>query len=157
GDFLRRRVSDGFIGVWDSWLQESLATSRSALGDKWLDIYLTNPGGRFACAAGACGAAPGDGVVVPRGERGGRSFALTLVAELPTDTAGPASIALNAHAFFEAAEHLVIDTFESDQIDIEQFDQQLIRVGEQFDPARLSPRVVLDAASALLDDPADGW
>jgi len=31
GDFLRRRVSDGFVGVWDGWLQDCLAASRDAL------------------------------------------------------------------------------------------------------------------------------
>ena len=157
GDFLRRRVSDGFIGVWDSWLQESLATSRAALGDKWLDIYLTSPVWRFACAEGACGAAPVIGVMVPSVDRVGRYFPLTLVAEIPRNAPSPVSVALSAGAFFDAAERLVIDTFESDQIDIDTFDEQLIRVGDQLDPARLWPRVVLDAASALLDDPADGW
>jgi type VI secretion system protein ImpM len=32
GDFLRRRVSDAFLGVWDGWLQRCMAASRSALG-----------------------------------------------------------------------------------------------------------------------------
>ena len=48
GDFLRRRVSDGFVGVWDAWLQESLATSRAVLADAWLDVYLTSPVWRAA-------------------------------------------------------------------------------------------------------------
>jgi len=157
GDFLRRRVSDGFVGVWDAWLQESLATSRTALGDTWLDVYLTSPVWRFACASGACGSAPVIGVMVPSVDRVGRYFPLTLVGELPRDAGSPMSVALGADAFFDAAERLVIDTFEGDQIDIDTFDEQLIRLGGQLDVARLSPRVVLDAASALLDDPADGW
>jgi type VI secretion system protein ImpM len=157
GDFLRRRVSDGFVSVWDSWLQESLATSRAALVDKWLDVYLTSPVWRFACASGACGSAPVIGVMVPSVDRVGRYFPLTLVGELPSDTTDLVTVTLRAEAFFDAAEQLLIETLEGDQIDIEQFDEQLIRVGEQLDPAKLSPRVVLDAASALLDDPADGW
>src|SRR5205823_13132814 len=40
GDFLRRRVSDAFVGVWDGWLQECIAASRTALGARWLDLYL---------------------------------------------------------------------------------------------------------------------
>jgi len=157
GDFLRRRVSDGFVGVWDSWLQESLATSRAALGDRWLDVYLTSPVWRFACASGACGAAPVLGVMVPSVDRVGRYFPLTLVGELPRDTASPVSVALSADAFLDAAERLVIETLEGDEIDLDRFDEKWIRIGEQLDPGRLSPRVVLDAASALLDDPADGW
>ena len=52
GDFLRRRVSDAFVGGWDAWLQECLAASRAALGERWLDVYLTSPAWRFVCAAG---------------------------------------------------------------------------------------------------------
>src|SRR5262249_58994827 len=65
GDFLRRRVSDGFVSVWDAWLQESLATSRTALADGWLDVYLTSPVWRFACGPGACGARAVLGIMVP--------------------------------------------------------------------------------------------
>jgi type VI secretion system protein ImpM len=157
GDFLRRRVSDGFVGVWDSWLQESMAASRAALGDHWFDAYLTSPVWRFACASGACGSAPVLGVMVPSVDRVGRYFPLTLVGELPRDTPSPVAAALCADAFFDAAERLVIETLEDDQIDVDRFDEQLIRVGEQLNPARLSPRIVLEGASALLDDPADGW
>src|SRR6185295_5746835 len=106
-----------------SWLQESLATSRAALGDKWLDIYLTSPVWRFASAAGACGTLPAIGVMVPSVDRVGRYFPLTLVAELPPDAPSPVSLALGAAAFFDAAEDLVIETFESDQIDIDRFDE----------------------------------
>src|SRR5215470_6993527 len=65
GDFLRRRVADAFVGVWDGWLQECLAASRAALGESWLDVYLTSPAWRFACAAGASGPAPVVGVMAP--------------------------------------------------------------------------------------------
>ena len=59
GDFLRRRVSDAFVDAWDAWLRECLAASRTALGDRWLDVYLTSPAWRFVCAAGACGPTAG--------------------------------------------------------------------------------------------------
>src|SRR3954465_3512054 len=79
GDFLKRRVSDGFVSVWDAWLQESLATSKAALGDAWLDVYLTSPAWRFICGPGACGPAVVAGVMVPSVDRVGRCFPLTLV------------------------------------------------------------------------------
>jgi len=157
GDFLRRRVSDGFVGVWDAWLQESLATSRAVLADAWLDVYLTSPVWRFACAAKACGDAPVIGVMVPSVDRVGRYFPLTIVVELPRETPSLLDLTLRAESLFDAFERLVIATLDSDQIDLDAFHEQLMRVGEQLDPAWLSPRVVLDAASALLDDPADGW
>jgi len=156
GDFLRRRVSDAFVGVWDSWLQECLAASRAELGERWLDIYLTSPVWRFACAADVCGPAPVVGVMVPSVDRVGRYFPLTLVTELPFD-ASIVTIAQRAEAFFDAAEHLVIETLESDHIDFERFDGQLAQLGGRLDSVRLQPDLVLESAVSLLDDPAGGW
>ena len=81
GDFLRRRASDAFVDAWDAWLRECLAASREALGERWLDVYLTSPAWRFVCAAGTCGPAPVIGLMVPSVDRVGRYFPLTLVAE----------------------------------------------------------------------------
>ena len=103
GDFLRRQVSDAFVGVWDGWLQECLAASRAELGDRWLDVYLTSPVWRFACAAGTCGPAPVVGVMVPSVDRVGRYFPLTLVAELPHDAPSVSSVQ-RAASFFERGE-----------------------------------------------------
>ena len=85
GDFLRRRVSDAFVDAWDAWLRECLAESRSALGERWIDVYLTSPAWRFVCERGVCGPAPVVGLMVPSVDRVGRFFPLTLVAELPDD------------------------------------------------------------------------
>ena len=52
GDFLRRRTSDAFVDRWDGWLQGCMAASRSALGERWLNVYLTSPAWRFVCASG---------------------------------------------------------------------------------------------------------
>jgi type VI secretion system protein ImpM len=156
GDFLRRRVSDAFVGVWDGWLQECLAASRAELGDRWLDVYLTSPAWRFACAAGACGPAPVAGVMVPSVDRVGRYFPLTLVAELPIDAPIVSSVQ-RAGLFFDAAERLVIETLESDHIDFDRFDAQLVQLGDRLQSVRLQPDVVLESAAAPLGDAADGW
>ena len=156
GDFLRRRVSDAFVGVWDGWLQECLAASRAELGDRWLDIYLTSPAWRFVCAAGTCGPAPVAGVMVPSVDRVGRYFPLTLVAELPLD-APIISSAHRATPFFDAAERLAIETLESDHIDFDKFDAELKQLGDRLEALRVKPAVVLVSAAAPLDDPAGGW
>jgi len=155
GDFLRRRVPDAFVGVWDSWLQECVSASRSALGDRWLDVYLTSPAWRFACAPGICGPAPVAGLMVPSVDRVGRYFPLTLVAQLPP-TAGVLTIASQAAAFFDAAERLVIETLAADVIDVDTFDDRLMQLGEQeSSPFALAPPVALDrAAAAVLNDHA---
>jgi len=156
GDFLRRRVSDAFVGVWDSWLQDCIAASRLALGDRWLDVYLTSPAWRFACAAGACGPAPVIGVMVPSVDRVGRYFPLTLVAELSPDAQLMTSVT-QAESFFDGAEGLAIETLASDQIDFERFDERLLTLGLEFQSAGARPLVLLDsAAAAVLDDGAAG-
>jgi type VI secretion system protein ImpM len=158
GDFLKRRVSDAFVGVWDGWLQECLAASRSALADRWLDVYLTSPVWRFACAAGACGSAPIIGVMAPSVDRVGRYFPLTLVAGLPSDTPTLLASVLGANDFFDGAERLVIETLERDTIDLEAFDEQLVGLGQTLERAGAASSVVLEAgAVSMLSDGAEGW
>ena len=158
GDFLRRRVSDAFVGVWDGWLQECLAASRASLDDRWLDVYLTSPVWRFACAAGACGPAPVIGVMAPSVDRVGRYFPLTLVAELPRELPSFLSAVLRAEPFFDEAQHLIIETLEDEQIDFEGFDERLLGLRQRIEAQPLSPEVVLEAGGArMLDDGAEGW
>ena len=156
GDFLRRRVADGFVGVWDAWLQECISASRSALGDAWLDVYLTSPAWRFACAAGACGPAPVVGVMVPSVDRVGRYFPLTIVAQLPVD-APLFTAATKAEGFFEQVERLLIDTLGADVVDFDRFDEQLLMLGQELE--LISPTLVrLEAGAAeVLDHHHDGW
>ena len=147
GDFLRRRVSDAFVSAWDPWLQECLASTRTALGDSWLDIYLTSPAWRFGCAAGALGPSPVVGVMVPSVDRVGRYFHLALVAELPADT-DLIVAATKAVTFFEAAEELAIDTLAADPVDFDGFDNAVLTLGQELELLQQPPAVALDAAVA---------
>jgi type VI secretion system protein ImpM len=145
GDFLRRRVSDAFVGVWDAWLQECVTASRLALGDRWLDVYLTSPAWRFGCAAGACGPLPVIGVMVPSVDRVGRYFPLTLVAELPP-TANLLAIASRTESFFDNAERLVIDTLAADRVDFERFDESVLALGQELTTPAMPSGMSLDPA-----------
>jgi type VI secretion system protein ImpM len=158
GDFLRRRTSEAFVTAWDAWLQASLAASRSALGDRWLDVYLTSPAWRFAAAAGSCGPAPVLGVMVPSVDRVGRCFPLALVAELPVHV-HLVHAALAAAPFFETAERLAIDTLAADYVDFEEFDAGVVRLADDLARTLVPPRLVFDAeAAAILDsDPGTAW
>jgi type VI secretion system protein ImpM len=151
GDFLRRRVSDAFVGVWDGWLQECIAASRTALGARWLDLYLTSPVWRFACAPGVFGPDPVVGLMVPSVDRVGRYFHLTLVAELPHDVnIVAATTALEA--FFNNAERLVLDTLAADPVDFKMFDEHVADLGAELDVVSGRPQVVLEpAAEAVLN------
>ena len=156
GDFLRRRVADAFVGVWDGWLQECIAASRAALGESWLDVYLTSPAWRFACAAGACGPAPVVGVMVPSVDRVGRYFPLTIVAQLPLD-APLMTAAAKAEGFFDRVERLVIETLGADVVDFERFDEELMMLGRDLEltspvGVRLGP-----TAAQVLDEQQGAW
>jgi type VI secretion system protein ImpM len=147
GDFIRRRVSDQFIDAWDGWLRQCLSKSQAALGDRWVDVFLTSPAWRFVAAARACGPSPVIGLMVPSVDRVGRFFPLTLVAELPDDVTlvGAANAAT---PFFAAAERLLIDTLADEQIDFESFDQRVVELAGELDAAVVAPAVVLDPNTA---------
>ncbi|HMF97697.1 MAG TPA: type VI secretion system-associated protein TagF [Vicinamibacterales bacterium] len=147
GDFLRRRVSDQFIDSWDAWLRQCLAKSQAALGDRWVDVYLTSPAWRFVAAPRACGPAPVIGLMVPSVDRVGRFFPLTLVAELPEEVSLIAAAAA-ATRFFNAAERLLIDTLADEQIDFEQFDQRVVELADELEAITVPPPVVLDPTTA---------
>jgi type VI secretion system protein ImpM len=157
GDFLRRRVSDAFVGVWDPWLQDCVTASRTALGDTWLDVYLTSPAWRFACSAGVCGAMPLVGLMVPSVDRVGRYFPLTLVAELPTGTS-ILSAASQTTAFFDAAERVLIETLAADQVDLETFDDEIMQLAEELTAVGITPRMAFDPIAAqMLDEGAKAY
>ena len=156
GDFLRRRLSDAFVAAWDAWLQEGLASSRSALGDRWLDVYLTSPAWRFAGNAGSCGPAPIAGVMVPSVDRVGRFFPLAIVAELPEHVSAPAAMQAAAQ-FFERAERLAIDTLAAEYVDFEGFDEQVSRLSDDLGPVVVPPSLTLDADAAGLLDGGAPW
>ena len=150
GDFLRRRVSDAFVSAWDGWLQECLSASRTTLGDRWLDVYLTSPAWRFAFSRGACGDTAVIGVMVPSVDRVGRYFHLALVAELPDDL-NPIATTTEFDAFFEGAEKLVIETLAADNVDFERFDARALELRSELETAYGNRSGVhLDAAAAAV-------
>ena len=157
GDFLRRRASDAFVDAWDGWLRECLAASRSALGERWLDVYLTSPAWRFVCGPGACGPAPVVGLMAPSVDLVGRYFPLTLVAELP-EYANLLNAATASASFFDSAERLVIEMLAADQVDFASFDERVLGLRAELGAVVMPPRIMLDRAGvALFSENAQGW
>jgi type VI secretion system protein ImpM len=157
GDFLRRRVSDAFVDAWDAWLRECLAASRTALGARWLDVYLTSPAWRFVCAGGACGPVPVLGLLAPSVDQVGRYFPLTLVSELPEDVSLVTAAAASA-GFFDSAERLVIETLAADPVDFERFDQGVLALEGELGPVSMAPGIVLDpAAVSVMTESPQPW
>jgi type VI secretion system ImpM family protein len=157
GDFLRRRVSDAFVEAWDAWLRECLAASRTALGARWLDVYLTSPAWRFACSSGACGPASVIGLIAPSVDQVGRYFPLTVVAELPEDVC-LVTAATASSRFLDAAERLVIETLAADPVDFDRFDYGVSALEEEFAAIAERPPIVLDpAAVSVLEESPQAW
>jgi type VI secretion system protein ImpM len=157
GDFLRRRVSNAFVDAWDAWLRHSLTSGRSALGARWLELYLTSPAWRFVCARGACGPAPVMGLLAPSVDQVGRYFPLTLVTELP-DHVSLITAAAAGTRFFDAAERLVIETLAAERVDFDRFDNGVVALEQAFEPLVSEPGLVLDeTASAVLTESAHAW
>ena len=82
GDFASRRLPDGFVHRWDSWLQSGMAEARDDLTQDWLAGYLVAPIHRFWLAPGLLGEAGWAGLLMPSVDRVGRHFPLTLAQPL---------------------------------------------------------------------------
>ncbi|MEO3473460.1 type VI secretion system-associated protein TagF [Roseomonas sp. CAU 1739] len=89
GDFVRRGLPTSFVGPWDSWLQDGMATARERLGDRWAERWDGAPPWRFALPAGACGPDAVAGVMLPSEDMVGRRFPITLAALLAPGDAVP--------------------------------------------------------------------
>jgi len=162
GDFLRRRVSDAFVGCWDGWLQQSMAASLIEAGRGWLNLYLTSPVWRFVCSPHAVTQHCLAGVMVPSVDRVGRYYPLTVVCEL-SDWSGylpsPAALAVDCADWFVAIEQLAVEALASERLDFEFFDAQVADSSQLLESKLVPPSVLLDVANAqaLMEDPRRAW
>lgn len=126
GDFVSRRLPDSFMQVWDNWLQHGLHASREALGEAWLETYLTSPVWRFALNTGVAGETAWGGVLMPSVDRVGRHFPLTLAA----GSAGQAAMLNwmeNEKPWFDELENLALSSLEPDFL-LDDFDAALQKI-----------------------------
>lgn len=118
GDFVSRDLPREFLDTWDEWLQRSIADSKVALGDAWLNTYLTSPIWRFVLLPGVCGKQGWAGVMTPSVDRVGRYFPLTF-ASLLGDDVQPFQIIETAADWFAAAESLALTVLHEDRVDVD--------------------------------------
>jgi type VI secretion system protein ImpM len=149
GDFLQRRLPQEFVDVWDAWVRESMAASRSQLAERWLDIYLTAPVWRFVLAPGLCGNHTYAGVFLPSVDRVGRYFPLTVVARWKAAEVALSSVS-SQERWFDAAESLALQALESITLEAEEFDRSVIGLGAQIE-AGLEGRTVSPGRSELAE------
>ena len=136
GDFFRLGAPQGFVQVWDEWLQTSMLDAQARLGDRWDRLYMSMPIWRFSLAPGLAGGARVLGVLMPSVDRVGRRFPLTLMA--PLQTPGQADLDhFGAEAVFVRLEDLALAALEHDMTR-EDLDAHLSQV-KVPEPVAVSP------------------
>lgn len=118
GDFVTRDLPREFLDKWDEWLQKSVADSKVALGDTWLNTYLTSPIWRFVLLPGVCGEQGWAGIMTPSVDRVGRYFPLTFASSLGDDVQ-PFQVIETAVDWFAAAEALAFTVLNEDRVDVD--------------------------------------
>ncbi len=156
GDFISRAVDDNLLERWDAWLQSCLVASRSALGDRWVDLYMTAPMWRFHAQGGVLCAQPVAGLMFPSVDRVGRYFPLTVFATLPREAVGLV-VADRCAQWFERVEDLVLAQLEDDSRDADQFEAALaetaLLLSAAFDAdASVPPGVVYPDVGTISTD-----
>nr|WP_305907341.1 type VI secretion system-associated protein TagF [Methylomarinum sp. Ch1-1]MDP4520083.1 type VI secretion system-associated protein TagF [Methylomarinum sp. Ch1-1] len=126
GDFVSRRIGHDFIAGWDHWMQSALACSKEALGEQWLECYLTSPIWRFLLSPGICGNQAWAGVVMPSVDRVGRYFPLTIAVAVE-DIADLMLFTPAAEAWYVEIENIALSALEQD-LTADEIDRRLIRV-----------------------------
>lgn len=123
GDFVSRRIDRDFINGWDEWLQSAIACSKEALGEQWLESYLTSPIWRFVLSPGVCGSRARVGVMMPSVDRVGRYFPFTIVLSFDDIESVPL-LSQQCDCWFENVESIALAALEED-LSVNQIDEML--------------------------------
>lgn len=88
GDFATRRLPSEHVAACDHWLTRAMQGSRDAMGQGWLQAYLSAPIWRYAWAPGVVDGQWWFGVLMPSCDAVGRYFPLLIAqprAQAPQD------------------------------------------------------------------------
>jgi type VI secretion system protein ImpM len=103
-DYVQHGVDPRLMELFDPWLQRSLTESRQALGERWLDAFLTAPIWRFWLGRRVCGVTA-LGAMMPSVDGVGRYFPLCVLGAF--DDAPPPDQDEHS-AWFAAVEALML-------------------------------------------------
>jgi len=131
GDFASRRLPSAFVSQVDDWLQRIIAGSRSQLGERWMDAYLTSPIWRFILFPGAFDEDAWAGLMMPSCDKVGRYFPLFIAALVPHGEPD-SRMAGVLDGWLARIEEIALGTL-STSASLQQFDEAL--AGAQLDPS----------------------
>jgi type VI secretion system protein ImpM len=112
GDFVAAGLPSAVVKTWDQSISVALAEAKSALGDRWSDVWLQAPVWRFALPGTMCGPAPLLGLWMPSIDKAGRHFPLMIAATCPGTT--PEQMCRHGTAWLDAAEDAGRDAIADD-------------------------------------------
>jgi type VI secretion system protein ImpM len=95
------------VNGWDQWLQQFMSRSQEAIGQDWLNVYLTSPLWRFAISAGVIDNSVWCGVLMPSVDRVGRYFPLTIATKLPAEC-NPFDFISSYSSWYDGIEQLAL-------------------------------------------------
>jgi type VI secretion system protein ImpM len=151
GDFVSRRLDADFVAEWDAWLQRMMSESREALGERWLECFLSAPVWRFVLPAGMFSRRGWAGLMLPSVDRVGRYFPLTIAAPIREESIDGPSTLRKALPWLDVLETLSLEAL-APQLDFEEFDRRLGELAMPDDVAVLAgasdDTVPLGAATA---------
>ena len=141
GDFASRRLTPGFLAVWDTWLAQGMQHLRQRDAAGWLDAYLASPTRRFLLMPGVLAdPSPGEpgppawaGVLMPSVDRVGRYFPFTIVQPLHRLPASPGQM----HGLWRRLgqlDELAADALHDDW-SVDRLESELARLAGAGDPA----------------------
>lgn len=138
GDFASRRLTPGFLAVWDTWLAQGMQQLRQRDPAGWLDAYLASPTRRFLLMPGvlggpAAGAAAWAGVLMPSVDRVGRYFPFTIVQPVPGLPASAQQIP-QLWRWLGQLDELAADALHDDW-PVDRLESELARLAGPGDPA----------------------
>lgn len=122
GDFIERGLPSHFVTPMDEWLQGAVACSQGALGNDWLQTYLTSPIWRFGFSDGAMDSHQWLGILCPSVDSVGRYFPLVIAEKLANGNIFAAF--QNNAEWFEHSEKLALSALENGLV-AEQLEEQL--------------------------------
>jgi type VI secretion system protein ImpM len=102
GDFVAVGLPSAVVKSWDQSISAILVEAKSALGDRWSDVWLQAPVWRFALPGTMCGPDALLGLWMPSIDRAGRHFPLMIAATCPGTT--PEQMCRHGAAWLDGAE-----------------------------------------------------
>lgn len=113
-DFVAVSMPQGFLRVWEPWLQGGLSASRVDLGNAWQQAFLRAPIWRFWLGSEICRGVTTTGAFMPSVDGVGRYFPLTVFAAAEHPEAIPPPELDPQEVWYSKAEEFLLSALEQD-------------------------------------------